>query len=170
MNKLKYVIHTFLFLWSTQVFSSDACGRSAVVDHQEILVDTSTSQKGEGLRFFLDQDPTAKSYLDKYQEGTKIHWQNAALGTAGTGLILTGVFINSSSDTKRNLYVTGISMILVNFLVARTLEVTNEAHLIRAINEYNKRNLPRIHFAPAQSANQGVFYSPTIAMTQSWSF
>lgn len=161
--------------------SIETCGRTAIVGHQEVLVDTSSGHKGEGLRFFLEQDEMAKSYLDTYQENNRIRWQNAALGTAGSGLILFGAMSNASSETKMNYYVVGVSMILVNFLVARTLEMANERNLIRAIDEYNQRHLPRIHFGPefqnfpissqnSEGSHQQKFMGHKIHISKIWEF
>lgn len=166
----KYCITFVLFVaLVNHGFAADACGRTAFIEHQEVLVDLSSSQKGEGLRFYLEQDQQATYYLDKYQKNSEIRWQNALLGTAGTLTILTGVFSNASRSSKQNLYITGASLILVNFMVARTLEMTNEQYLNRAIEEYNKRNIPQIHFGPSSS-----YHSQSsglkIALNHSWSF
>lgn len=174
-NILVFLMTFIALMIPSQSHSTDACSRTAIIGHQEILVDTSSSQKGEGLRFFLEQDPAAKSYLDEYQDNSHIRWQNAALGTAGTGLIIAGILSNVSSETRQNLYVSGVSLILVNFLVARTLEMTNERNLVRAIDEYNKRNLPRIHFSPEGPTSPSTFYQkeqegPAITLSKSWSF
>jgi hypothetical protein len=67
--------------------------------------------------------------------------------------------------------ITGGTAILVNFLVARTLEMANEANLVRAIEEYNKRNLPKIYFTP-ESNLQGNMNFPgiKIGLSKDWSF
>lgn len=164
-NAFILTLTLFLIIPKGEVYANDACSRTATIGHQEVLIDGSSGQRGEGLRFFLEQDPIAISYLDEYQEQSRMRWQNAALGTAGTGLILAGAISNASSDTKQNLYVTGVSFILINFLVARTLEMTNERNLIRAIEEYNKRNLPRIYFG-GHPTRDGQF----MALNYSWNF
>jgi hypothetical protein len=154
--------------WASQV-----CSRIAIVNYQELLVDTSSTQKGEGLRFYIEKDEVAKSYLDEYQKGTGIRWQNAALGTVGTGMLIGGLFASDNSGAKKALLVGGATMIIVNFLVAQTLEVNNEQNLTRAIEEYNKRNLPKIFFypdgLPSDSSHQA---SPSLGMAifKDWSF
>tara|TARA_R100000656_G_scaffold32822_1_gene28320 strand:+ start:1644 stop:2120 length:477 start_codon:yes stop_codon:yes gene_type:complete len=156
---------------STLSHASQVCSRVALVNYQEILVDTSSTQKGEGLRFYLEKDNVAKSYLDDYQEGTKIKWQNAAIGTVGTGMIIGGLFASDGSDAKKSLLIGGAAMILVNFFVARTLEYNNEQNLSRAIEEYNKRNLPKILFYPdGLPAETGTSPGLGMAIFKDWSF
>lgn len=141
------------------------------MNFQEVLVDTSSTQKGEGLRFHLEKDKKALSYLEKYQEGSQIKWHNAILGTAGTTLILTGLISNASPNNKQSLLVGGASLILINFLVARTLEIANESNLLKAVEEYNKRNLPRIYFGPGSAnARNPLSRSPNVRIVKTWSF
>lgn len=142
--------------------AADTCSRVAIINYQEVLVDTSSTQKGEGLRFHLEKDELAKQFLNEYQKGTEMRWQNALLGTLGTGLIITGLFTNSSSNNRKAFFISGGAFIAINFFVARTLEAANEKNLVRAIEEYNKRNLPRIYFSPDQDGE--------VFIEKSWSF
>lgn len=148
----------------------ETCSRIAIINYQEVLVDSNASEKGEGLRYHLEKDPIAKEYLDTYQKNSAIHWPNAILGTAGTGLMLFGFFTTDSQDRQVYLISAGAT-ILVNFLIARTLEVTNEANLNRAIEEYNKRNLPKIFFNTEgnKESNTG-FPGLKIGLNKVWSF
>jgi hypothetical protein len=91
------------------------------------------------------------------------------LGTAGTGLILYGLF-NSDVEDQRLFIISGSATLIVNFLVARTLEVTNENNLNRAIEEYNKRNLPKIFFNPEETQSQIDFSKFKIGLAQVWTF
>ena len=134
-----------------------------------LLVDSNTSERGEGLRYHLEKDAVAKSYLDIYQKNSAIRWPSAILGTAGTGLMLFG-FFNSNSEDRRLYLISGGATILVNFLVTRTLEITNEENLTRAIDEYNKRNLPKIFFNPEESQGQIDFSNVKLGLVQQWSF
>ena len=143
------IVLVYLIL-SSQSFAAETCSRVAIINFQEVLIDTNSTQKGEGLRYHLEKDTTAIKYLDLYQEGNKINLKNAILGTAGSTLILVGLMGGASSDTKKTLYIGGISLILINFLVASTFELTNEVNLLKAVEEYNKRNLPRIYFKSEQ--------------------
>lgn len=170
MKKLIVLIH-FLILVPTQVLATQVCSRVAQINFQEVLVDTSSTQKGEGLRFYLEKDEIARNYLDRYQDGTKITWQNAALGTVGTSMLIGGLFASDGSTTKKSLLVGGAVMIAVNFFVARTLEFNNEQNLTKAIEEYNKRNLPKIFFYPdgipeQSNTNPGL----GMAIFKDWSF
>ena len=141
-------------------FADETCGRTAVINYQEVLVDTSSTTKGEGLRFYIDKDEIAKKYLDQYQEKSKINWYNATLGTIGTGLILAGLF-RSGRPSKSNsfarteiLFASGASILILNYLVARTIEYNNEYLLQRSVQEYNKRNLPKIYFSPFKNKKE----------------
>lgn len=159
-----------LFIFNSVAASAvETCSRIAIINYQEVLVDSNTSQKGEGLRYHLEKDPIAKQYLDTYQKNSGIRWPSAVLGTAGTGLLLFG-FFNSDSENRRLYILSGTATILVNFLVARTLEVTNENNLNRAIEEYNKRNLPKIFFNPEGTQSQMDFSKVKIGLMQQWTF
>lgn len=136
----------------------EICGRIATINRQELLVDINSTQKGEGLRYYLEKDPLAKLYLDRYQEGTKNNWQKAVLGTVGTGFILGSIFTHTNDANpeayrrqkkkKNQLLVLGASLIAINLLAIQAWEKTNEGLLQRAVQEYNKRNLPQIYFNP----------------------
>lgn len=160
----KYIFILSLILLSKFAQAEETCSRVAVINYQEVLVDTSSTQKGEGLRHHLNKDPIAKNYLDIYQDTSRIKWQNAALGTLGTGLILSSFLINTDQENKKSLIVGGVSLLIINFLVARTLEFTNEENLKKSIDEYNKRNLPKIYFL------QSKILDKSFLITKSWSF
>lgn len=164
-----------IFLIFLLIFSSisahavETCSRVAIINYQEVLIDSNTSEKGEGLRYHLEKDPIALQYLNTYQKNSGIRWPSAVLGTAGTGLLLYG-FFNSNSEDRRLFIIAGTTTILVNFLVARTLEVSNEANLNKAIEEYNKRNLPKIYFSPEASQSQINFSNIKLGLVQQWTF
>lgn len=163
-----FLVILFIFN-SMSAFAVETCSRIAIINYQEVLVDSNTSQKGEGLRYQLEKDPVAKQYLDTYQKNSGIRWPSAVLGTAGTGLLLFG-FFNSDSENRRLYIISGTATILVNFLVARTLEVTNESNLNKAIEEYNKRNLPKIFFNPEGTQSQMDFSKVKVGLMQQWTF
>jgi hypothetical protein len=148
----------------------ETCSRIAIINYQEVLVDANASEKGEGLRYNLEKDPIAKEYLDIYQKNSNIRWPTATLGTAGSALLLYGFFTINSQD--RQIYlISGAATILVNFLIARTLEVTNEVNLNRAIEEYNKRNLPKIFFNTLPNPQGDLnFSSIKLGLSKDWSF
>ena len=148
----------------------DTCSRIAVINYQEVLVDTNSTEKGEGLRYHLEKDPVAKSYLDKYQEGTQIRWENAVMGTLGTGLIIGGILAQDDSTSRTPMLIGGATMMIVNFLVARTFENSNEANLTKAIEEYNKRNLPKIYFNPGQSSSKDGDNGVSFLLNKTWNF
>ena len=149
----------------------DTCGRVAVVNHQKILLDTSSTGKGEGVRYLLEKDAKAKSYLDIYQEGNRLRWENALMGTLGSGLLLGGILTSSDVKKKKSLLIGGGVLMLLNFLIAHSLEEANEVHLIRAIEEYNKKNIPKIYLetqTQAYRADGGE--NLALAVRQVWEF
>jgi hypothetical protein len=144
---------TFLVAYINTAFAAQTCSRIAIVNYQEVLVDPSSNAKGEGLRFYLEKDAKATDLLVEYQTNNAPKWQTAALSTFGSTLILTGI-LRSDSDkrtglTSRNsLMLTGGVFIALSYLISKTLQYKNEFILQRSIDEYNKRNLPRIYFSP----------------------
>ena len=143
--------------------AADSCSRTAIVNYQEVLVDASTSNRGEGLRYYLQRDPVAKKLLNEYQQNNRPRWQGAALSTLGTATVLAG-FLRSNEGknetfTGRNTLVFGgLTMIAVSYLISRTNQYNNEWLLQRAIEEHNKRNTPRIYFsADPDSSNSTGF-------------
>lgn len=166
---MRIFLFLMLILCSFKVSAIETCSRIAIINYQEVLVDANTSEKGEGLRYHLEKDPVALEYLNTYQKNSAIKWPSAVLGTAGTGLLLYG-FFNSDSEDRRLYIISGTATILVNFLIARTLEVTNESNLNKAIEEYNKRNLPKIFFNPEGTQSQINFSDFKLGLVQQWTF
>jgi len=161
-------IFLFLFLITAKCYGEVVCSRLALVNHQEVIVDTSSSQKGEGLRFYLEKDNASKKLLDDYQKGGSMQWQNTLIGSSGTLLLLSSLFLTVNKETKKQLRFSGLFMLLINFAVANSYQQANEKNLIKAIEEYNKRNLPIIDF-PAQSDGKGCC-KDQIVVGQTWSF
>lgn len=168
--KIRVTLILTLIFSAAQTHGVETCSRLAIINYQEVLVDTNSTEKGEGLRFHLEKDPVAKSYLDTYQQGTQIKWQNAALGTAGTGMMLAGVIGDHSAERERTLLLGGATLMIINFFVARTLESSNEQNLIKAIEEYNKRNLPKIYFNPEQKGDGKLGSEVSLVIGKDWSF
>lgn len=157
----KTVIFIFAILLTAGAQAVEPCGRTAVVNYQEVLVDASSSNQGEGLRYYLQKDPLAKRLLDEYQENNRPRWQGAALSTFGTAMVI-GSFMRSTDEgdalTGRNtLLYGGITMIAVSYLISRTQQHNNEELLQRSVEEYNKRNSPRIYFS-ADPSNSRTGY------------
>jgi hypothetical protein len=165
----KLVISLIFIVMHNPVFSAESCSRIAIINYQEVLVDTNSTQRGEGLRYHLEKDKVAKEYLDKYQEGSQIKWQNSLLGSVGTGLVLSSFLVNSNDKSKESLLIGGATLIAINFLVAKTLASANEKNLSNAIDEYNKRNLPKIYFSPKgrEGRNPSGY---EVGLGKSWSY
>jgi len=166
---LKSLIFLFFALIHSSTHAVDTCSRIAIINYQEVLVATNSTEKGEGLRYHLEKDPVAKNYLDKYQQGTQIRWENAVLGTVGTGLLIGGALVQSGGS-KSPMIIGGITTMIVNFLLAKTFENSNEENLNKAIEEYNKRNLPKIYFNPGQSSSKDGDNKVSFLLNKSWTF
>jgi len=152
---MNYLILIGLLLTFTQsLFAIDACSRTAVINYQEVLVDTSSNQKGEGLRFHLEKDPDATKLLNKYQQGTKPHLSTIIMGTAGSGMILGGALFVPKQQ-QRAFIIGGIMMLGFNFLINNTLNYNNERNLKQAVDEYNRNNAPHIDFDPFRNREGG---------------
>ncbi len=143
---IKILVIIFVIFSITHCYSVETCSRIAIINYQEILIDTNTTQKGEGLRYHLEKDPIALKYLNAYQEGTKTKLANIAIGTAGSLLVISGALVHSSDTAQQYLIATGLVTLAVNFIIAKALSSKNEQNLLRAVDEYNKRNLPRVHY------------------------
>lgn len=155
--KLLIIVLLILPLW---VQANESCSRVAIVNYQEVLVDASSSNRGEGLRYYLQRDPVAKKLLETYQENNRPRWQSAALSTFGTALTLAGIVRsgegrNETLTGKNTLIFGGLTMIAVSYLISRTNQYNNEWLLQRSIEEHNKRNTPRIFFSAEPNNNRG---------------
>lgn len=166
---MKLLISLLLsLLFVANSMASDICSRTATVNYQEVLVDSSSSKLGEGLRFYLEKDPEAKQLLDQYQNSNKIRWVDAAMSTTGSGLIIFGLFRSSSNNdngllSRQSMVMGGVSLIVLSYLISRTIQYNNEKYLMKSIEEYNKRNTPRIYFSPL--SQNGLSGTSSIGLT-----
>ncbi len=146
------------FMIASAVYAEETCSRVATINYQEVLVDVSSKSRGEGLRYYLEKDQVSKNLLDEYQENNRPTWKSAALSTLGTGMMLVGLLRtsdgSSESFTGRNfLLFGGATMITVSYLISKTNQYNNEYLLSKSIEEYNKRNTPKIFFSPTDPKN-----------------
>lgn len=74
------------------------------------MVDVSSNNRGEGLRYYLERDPVSKQLLDEYQENNRPTWKSAALSTLGTGMILGGFLRSNEGERKPSPVVTPLSL------------------------------------------------------------
>lgn len=140
-------------IFSTQIWAAETCSRVAIINYQEVLVDVSTSNRGEGLRYYLEKDQIAKELLDQYRDNNRTTWRSAAMSTLGSGMILGSILRTNSGEnetlTNRNfLLFGGATLIGVSYLISKTNQVNNEYLLEKSVEEYNKRNTPKIFFSP----------------------
>lgn len=159
------LIITFLLLSSGTWANDETCSRVAVINQQEILIDPSSSLKGEGLRYHLEKDQKALSLLNDYQSSQEDIWRPAIMGTVGSGLILSAFLTNPSSNTKRSLIASGTVILILNYLLTKTIQTSNEELLYKSIDEYNKRQEPKIFL----KSSDGIS-APDVYIEKSWSF
>jgi hypothetical protein len=159
-NFICYITVGLLFtsaIWSV-VLASESCSRTAVINYQEVLIDSANSLKGEGLRPYLSKDTQALSYLEIYQQNARPSFKSSFLGTTGVALSLLSFTTNSEHKAPWNskvLLTTGLSLIVINYIFNHTLQKTNEENLYKAIDEYNLKHRPKIEFTP-EASNDNV--------------
>ena len=141
------------------------CGRTVFIGHKEILLDTGSKQKGEGLRSYLAKDSKALHYLNLYQKGHATGPLNTFFAALAPSLFLAGFMVDSNSRQQKTLYTWGAVLILANFLISKTLQSANEGHLERAIEEYNKRQVPKIRYGGGPLQKRFSFI-----IKRSWNF
>lgn len=149
---MKIIILSFL-IFLNNALATEVCSRIAVINYQEVVVDTSSNKKGEGLRFYLEKDSVAEELLNEYQEKTKPSLWTASFSTVGSVMILGGLALSSNNDNssfmnKNNLFIGGALLVSISYLASKTMQYKNEEILGRAVDQYNKRNSPRIFFSP----------------------
>ena len=164
---MRFLVLLIILGMAFEIPATTPCSRYALIDNQEILVDINSNQKGEGLRYYLEQDDGAKSYLKKYQRGTQVKRKNVVLGTLGTSMVLGGLIFNNSRNNGRKWALGGIILLMINFTLHKILADNNEVYLKKAIEEYNKKNSPIIYF---QSQNNQINYNPNILISKKWKF
>lgn len=149
------VLISYFPIWG---HAADTCSRVAVINYQEVLVDAGAGKMGEGLRYFLERDPLSKNLLDTYQKKNQPTILNASASTLGSIMILTGLLQTSDEgaiSSKNTMIYGGSLLVAVSYLASKTLKFNNEKYLKQAIDQYNKRNSPRIYFSPFQDDNGG---------------
>lgn len=155
MKFLSVILYCLISI--SYVVADETCSRVAIINYQEVLVDTSSNSKGEGLRFYLQKDPSAKKLLNEYQDQNRPSTIATASSTLGSAMMLGGLLQtdeNTSGITNREtLIFGGFLLSSISYLVSKTLQYNSEELLQRAVEQYNKRNLPRIYFSPYQDNN-----------------
>jgi hypothetical protein len=143
------------FLVCTSVFAAETCSRVATVNYQEILVDVSSKNRGEGLRYYLQKDEVSKELLDEYQKNNSPTWKSAAMSTLGTAMVLGGLATSSGNGITSQSFLIfgGATMIAVSYLYSKTIQYNNEYLLYKSVEQYNKRNTPKIFFSPTDPKN-----------------
>lgn len=114
------------------------------------------------MKSYLEKDSQANSYYEKYQEGNKFKWQDTLLGTGGGLAVLTGLSLGSQNTSKNTFIIAGVSMIALQFIIGYSVKRSNESNLEKAIEEYNKRNFPKINVTENEGKN--------IFLAHTWEF
>lgn len=155
---LKLTIILLSIILFLPAWGAETCSRVATINYQEVLVDVSSNKRGEGLRYYLEKDPVSKELLDEYQENNRPTWKSAAMSTLGTGMILGG-FLRSNEGreeaitSRTSLLFGGAALIAISYLISKTNQYNNEYLLTKSVEEYNKRNTPRIYLSPTDPQN-----------------
>lgn len=155
MVTVKILIFCLIFL-TQAVQANETCSRIAIINYQEVLVDAGSGKMGEGLRFYLEKDPVSKDLLNTYQEKNKPTVLNASASTLGSIMVIGGLLQTSEDgavSSKNTLIYGGSLLIAVSYLAAKTMKFNNEKYLKQAIDQYNRRNSPRIYFSPYRDNN-----------------
>lgn len=163
-----YLILFFFLQINLLALARESCSRIATINFQDVLVDSSSSVKGEGLRIYLEKDSIAKQYLETYQHNSKPSLKGAITSTIGASLTLAGLMTDSDKKnglfSKQTMIGSGLTLIILNYLISRTNAYTNEGNLINSIDEYNKRNSPKIYFSPTTSSSgNSTFFGINLA-------
>lgn len=152
------LIFTLIFILSSPLYTygAETCSRVAIINYQEVLVDAGSNKKGEGLRFYLEKDTQSKALLDEYQDKNRPTIWGAATSTVGSLMILSGLVQTDSgnSQNRTSLLLGGGILVALSYLTSKTLQYNNEVLLKKSIDQYNKRNLPRIYFSPTQDSGK----------------
>lgn len=141
----------FMILSTSLSYSAEICSRIAKINFQEVLVDAGDGRKAEGLRFYLEKDLVAKNLLDEYQDINRPSALSVGVSTVGSLMILTSIFQTGNSNAlghRDTLMFSGIAVIGINYLINKTISQNSEKILNKAIEQYNKRNSPKIFFNP----------------------
>lgn len=153
---MKFLLLFFPLFFIASSFADSTCSRTATVNYQEILVDAGSRKLGEGLRFYLEKDPESLSLLNEYQKKSKPSLWNAGASTVGSLMVLGGVLQSGNQNglgDRATLIGGGALLITLSYLISKTVKRNNEKYLNLAIDQYNKRNSPRIYFSPFRDNN-----------------
>ena len=155
----KTIAFIFLNLTITVGYCAETCSRIAIINYQEVLVDAGSNKKGEGLRYYLEKDTNSHKLLDEYQDKNKPTVLGAATSTIGSFMILSGLMQTNESSgiqNKNTLIFGGGILVALSYLTSKTMQYNNEILLKRSVDQYNKRNLPRIYLSPGAGKGFGV--------------
>ena len=84
--------------------------------------------------------------------------------------MIGGILAQDDSTSRSPMLIGGATIMIINFLVAKTFENSNEENLNKAIEEYNKRNLPKIYFNPGQSSRKDRDNGVSFLLNKTWTF
>lgn len=137
--------------------ASESCNRIAVVNYREIPVDTGNTP-GEGLRYFLEKDPVSEELLNQYQEEMQQPKWSTIMSSTGSFMLLGSLLQTNDKaegvQNKNTLLFGGALLVTLSFILTKTLQYNAQETLQNAVDQYNKRNSPRIYFSPYGRNNE----------------
>lgn len=153
---MKLLLISFLIFYLSNSMANETCSRVATINYQKVLVDAGSNKQGEGLRFYLEKDPISTKLLNNYQKENKPTIFAASASTAGSLMILAGLLQTNNVPGIQNsntlIYGGGV-LVALSYLTSKTIQYSNEKILKEAVDQYNKRNTPRIYFSPYRDNN-----------------
>lgn len=135
----------------------ETCSRTAYINYQKVIIDSSSHSKGEGLRYYLAKDPQALELLNKYQDENKASSTSTFFSSLGGSMVLSGLVYSSFStnrNTSNTLVFGGLAIVGLNFFYTKIMQYRSEPYLEQSIKEYNKRNTPKIFFSPTMNSGK----------------
>jgi hypothetical protein len=144
-----FILLTIIVCFCTDsLLARDMCSRIAIINHQEVIIDTGPRFKGEGLRYYLSKDEQSLELLNKYQENQRPSSSLSFLSTTGSIFIIGGL-AQTDNNNSSTLITTGLFLSIVSILFTKTMLYDNEKLLKKSVDQYNRSNYPKIYFAPA---------------------
>ena len=116
------------------------CERQYEYRRKRLSCDSPLGNDGEGLRPLLDSVPDARAELNLYQDNRRSIEKLAYTGMAGLLVSVLGPRLFEDRGSKNVTLSIGLSLALGSFAFGRSRLSTNESHLDRAVQHFNRSN------------------------------
>ncbi len=116
------------------------CERQYEYRRKRISCDSPLGADGEGLRPLLDSVPESRAELDLYQANRRSTEMLAYTGMAGLLAAILGPRLLEDRGSKNITVSIGLTLALGSFAFGRSRLATNEVHLDRAVQHFNRSN------------------------------